>query len=111
MMRCVLAVLVHGFPFVSNFKGYILPQVHILKYLLLLFYFIHWYLGKKVPLNVEPEIIMLSFLKFFLTTTKRTLQLEHIKMLLLLCKNDFITTASAFAIVNTAKLLMKYMEN
>jgi len=60
-----------------------------------------------MALNVGPGIIMLSFLRFL--TTKRTLQLQHIKIVLLLHKNNLIITASAFIIVNTATLLIKYI--
>ena len=60
-----------------------------------------------MALYIGLGIIMLSFLRFL--TTKRTLQLQHIKIVLLLHKNNLIITASAFIIVNIAKFLMKYI--
>lgn len=52
-----------------------------------------------MALNVEQGITMLSFLRFLSkTTTKRTLQLQHIKICSLLHKNDLIIiSASVFA--------------
>lgn len=84
VMKCVLAILMHGFPFVSNFKRSQSSLSTHFKYLLLLLFFMHQYLGQNMAPNVGQGITVLSFWIFFLQLLTGLCNYSNIKILLLL---------------------------